>query len=177
MRHLIALATAVALPQLALAVGTETDAPPKPTETSSCEDGLVWDEDAEKCVAPKESSLTDDQLYEAARELAYAGRLSETLHVLAAMSDQQDDRVLTYKGFVARGMGDMEGAETFYQAALSANPDNLLARSYMGQGFVEQGRIEEAFAQLAEIRARGDEGGWPAEALETAILTGSTTTY
>lgn len=177
MRHLIALATAVALPQLALAVGTETDAPPKPTETASCEEGLVWDEDAGKCVAPKESSLTDDELYQAARELAYAGRYDGALRALAAMTDQQDARVLTYKGFVARGMGDMDGAETFYQAALSADPDNLLARSYMGQGYVVQGRIDEAYAQLVEIRARGGGDGWPAEALETAILTGTTSTY
>ena len=57
------------------------------------------------------------------------------------------------------------------------NPDNLLARSYMGQGYVTEGRVDEAYAQLVEIRSRGGADGWPAEALETAIRTGVTTSY
>jgi tetratricopeptide (TPR) repeat protein len=177
MRSLI-YAAALALPGAAFAAGSDDDAAPTTTETTTkCEEGMVWDADSQKCVAPKESSLTDDALYRAARELAYAGRYGETLNVLAAMSDQRDDRVLTYRGFVHRSMGDLALGERYYRDAIAANPDNLLARSYMGQGFVEEGRIDEAYAQLVEIRARGGEGGWPAEALETAIRTGVTTNY
>lgn len=172
------LIAALTLPGMAFAVGTEDNSTPTTTETTTeCSEGMVWDADAGKCVAPKESSLTDDALYEAARELAYAGRYGDTLNVLAAMSDQSDDRVLTYRGFVARSTGDLEGGEAFYRAALDANPNNLLARSYMGQGYVAEGRVDEAYAQLVEIRARGGEGSWPATALEQAIRTGVTTNY
>ncbi|MAM61089.1 hypothetical protein [Maritimibacter sp. UBA3975] len=169
---------ALAFPTLAFAVGSDDNATPTTTETTTeCSDGMVWDADAQQCVAPKESSLTDDALYQAARELAYAGRYGETLNVLAAMSDQGDDRVLTYRGFVHRNLGDLALGERYYRDAIAANPDNLLARSYMGQGYVEEGRIDEAYAQLMEIRARGGTGGWPAEALETTIRSGVTTNY
>lgn len=177
MRHLL-LTAALTLPATAFAVGMGDDSTPTKTETTTeCAEGMVWDADAGKCVAPKESSLTDDELYDAARELAYAGRYGDTLDVLAAMSDQSDDRVLTYRGFVARNMGDLAEGEAFYRAALDKNPDNLLARSYMGQGYVVEGRVDEAYAQLVEINARGGEGSWPARALETAIRTGVTTNY
>jgi hypothetical protein len=52
------------------------------------------------CVDPQSGALDDDTLYKAARELAYAEQYPETLKVLAQMSDPQDDRVLTYLGFV-----------------------------------------------------------------------------
>ncbi len=172
------LAAALALPAAAFAAGSDNDSTPTTTETTTqCSEGMVWDANLGQCVAPKESSLTDDALYEAVRELAYAGRYADTLNVLAAMSDQSDDRVLTYRGFVARNTGDLEGGEAFYRAAIEANPDNLLARSYMGQGYVVEGRVDEAYAQLVEIRARGGEGSWPARALEAAIRTGVTTNY
>ncbi|MBV7410144.1 tetratricopeptide repeat protein [Maritimibacter sp. DP1N21-5] len=155
-----------------------TDAPPTPTATTTdCAEGTVWDETLEKCVAPKESRLDDDGLYEAARELAYAGRLDTAGSVLSAMSDQSDDRVLTYRGFIARQMGDIAAAEAFYLSALAKNPGNLLARSYMGQGLVAEGRIDEAYAQLVEIRRRGGADSWPAQALDTAIRSGVTTSY
>jgi tetratricopeptide (TPR) repeat protein len=88
-----------------------------------------------------------------------------------------DDRVLTYKGFVHRNLGDKALAEEYYRAALERNPDNLLARSYMGQGYVTEGRVDEAYAQLLEIRERGGEGSWPEVALRDAIMTGTTTRY
>jgi tetratricopeptide (TPR) repeat protein len=177
MRRLLIAAAAI-LPGMAFAVGSGNDSTPTTTETTTeCEEGMVWDADAGKCVAPKESSLTDDALYEAARELAYAGRYDDTLRVLAAMSDPMDDRVLTYKGFVHRNLGDKALAEEYYRAALERNPDNLLARSYMGQGYVTEGRVDEAYAQLLEIRERGGEGSWPEVALRDAIMTGTTTRY
>mgnify|MGYP003638080733 CR=1 FL=1 len=151
------------------AAGSGNETAPKPTETSEdCKGVRVWDEEKQRCVKPKESRLDDDQLYQAVRELAYAGRYEDAQGVLDAMSDQSDDRVLTYRGFTARKLG---------QQALDANPDNLLARSYMGQGLVAQGDRVAALTQLREINARGGADTWAATSLRTAIETGVTYNY
>lgn len=165
------------MPVAAFAVGSDSE-PPKPTETTlECTDGTVWDEATKACVAPEQSSLDDDALYQAAREFAWSGQYENALRALAAMSDPREDRVLTYMGFSLRKSGDMDRGMAYYQAALEANPDNLLARSYMGQGFVELGATEQAEAQLAEIRARGGEGSWPEIALVRALEAGFAIDY
>lgn len=177
MRALL-LATALMLPGAALAVGSETDTPPTPTKTTTeCSDGQIWDEKTEMCTAPKESRLDDDTLYRAAREFAYAGQYHDTLNALAAMSDPTEDRVLTYLGFAHRKLGDTDRGMEFYREALAANPDNLLARSYMGMAYAEDGDMVRARAQLSHIRARGGRDSWPAYALKSAIERGPGRAY
>lgn len=184
MRLLPVIALAAALPLSAFAAGSDSGGgstwtnPPKETQTTkSCKGVKVWDEKTGKCVAPKNSSLDTDTLYGVVRELAYAGRYTDAQGVLAAMPDQSDDRVLTYWGFTHRKMGDLDRAAFYYQAAIQANPDNILARSYMGQGFVEEGKTDLAIAQWREIKARGGEGTWAEVSLRKAIRTGLTYRY
>ena len=114
---------------------------------------------------------------EAVRELAYAGRNQDAQGVLEAMPDQDTDLVLTYWGFTHRKLGNLELARVFYEDAISQNPGNLLARSYMGQGFVTEGKTEDAIAQWREIKARGGEGTWAEVSLRDAIRTGLTYNY
>ena len=104
MRRLIA-ALLVATPGFALAAGSEdrNTAPPKPTQTTkdcfnerqwdpernawvrfSRPVNGVWDAAIGKCVRPdKTSHLDPDTLYDAVRELAYAGRFEAAQTVLA----------------------------------------------------------------------------------------------
>lgn len=173
MRFMIT-ALALCLPVTAFAAGSDDDTPPA---QPACASGLVKDAETGKCVAPKDSRLDDGERYDAVRQYAYAGQMSEAIDVLDAMADQNADGVMTYRGFTARKMGDMDAAMTWYAAALEANPDNLLARSYMGQGFVEAGAYDLAQAQLTEIRARGGRGGWPETALRLALETGRAAAY
>lgn len=177
MRDLLLLA-ALALPGAAFAAGSGDSAPPEPTETTTtCTDGMVWSDAKQKCVAPEDSMLDPGILYQAIRELAYAGRYDDTLRVLAAMPDQNDGRVLTYRGFVHRMTGDADLAMSYYRQAIDADPDNILARSYMGQGLAAEGRSYEAYVQLTEIRARGGTGTWAETALRRAIETGHSIAY
>ena len=93
------------------------------------------------------------------------------------MSDQTDDRVLTYLGFTHRKMGNVDLGMRYYHKALAKNPDNLLARSYLGQGLIEAGDADAAVAQLREIIARGGKGSWSETSLRTALNTGVTYSY
>lgn len=176
--RLLVLTAALMFPMAAFAAGSSDNSPPKPTETTKvCKDGKVWDKQTKSCVDAKESRLDDDTRYAAARELAYAGKYSDALNVLAAMSDQGESRVLTYYGFTHRKAGRADLGMQYYNAALEADPDNLLARSYMGQGLVAAGNIEAAKVQLAEIEARGGTSSWPETSLRKAIKTGRTYNY
>lgn len=176
-------AALLTLPTLAIttpafAAGGSDSAAPKPTQTSKdCKGVRVWDTAKQRCVNPKQSSLDTQGLYEAVRELAYAGRYLDAQGVLSAMPNQNDDQVLTYWGFTERKLGNLDASKMFYQAALDQNPDNLLARSYMGQGLVVSGDLDGAKLQLAEIEARGNAYSWPATSLRKAIYVGQTFNY
>ena len=108
------------------------------------------------------------------RELAYAGSHLDAMGVMDGMSDQNDDRVLTYRGFTNRKLGNVDVAMVFYQKAIDKDPDDILARSYMGQGMMDQGNKIGAMAQLREINARGGADTWAALSLSNAIATGVT---
>lgn len=178
MQRILALSLALALPVAAFAAGSDSNSPPKPTGTTkTCTNGMVFDTKSGKCMAPKDSRLDDDTRYEAVREFAYAEQYGNALAALDAMGDQEADRVLTYRGFIARKTGDMDAGMAYYRAALEINPDNLLVRSYMGQAFVEMGDTEAAREQLTEIRLRGGRTSWPEFALRQAIEQGKGYAY
>lgn len=175
-------ALALALPALTIAAPAfaagDSSTPPKPSEgTKKCWGKRVFDKELGKCVKPEKSSMDGDQLLETARELAYLDRFEDAQAVLAAHPDQKNDRVLTYWGFTNRKLGRTELANQFYAQAIAQNPDNILARSYMAQGFVSEGKYVEALNEWKEIRARGGEGTWAEVSLRQAIETGQTINY
>jgi tetratricopeptide (TPR) repeat protein len=177
MRMILAAALVVS-PAMAFAVGSDDSEPPTPTETTTqCEEGLVWDAKTETCIPAEEQSLNDDQRFGAVRELAYAGRYDEALHILATMTEGETSRVMTYQGFLLRQTGRIEEGIAAYERALALDPANHLARSYYGQLLVQMDEITLANAQLDQIRAHGGSGTWAETALASAIATGVTYTY
>ena len=154
----------------AFAAGSDGGGSPSPTPTTTeCTDGKVYDEKTKTCVDAESNLIDDDTRYDAIRELAYAAQYDRALMVLATAERQDDPRMLNYRGFIARKLGDLDTAMVFYEKALAADPDYLLARSYMGQGLIAQGDLVGALAQLREIEARGGAGGWPHQALDKAL--------
>lgn len=178
--RLSALCLLLALPLAApvLAAGGNDDAPPQPTQTSKdCTRSQIWDDKTKTCVEATDSRFDDDTRYKAVRELAWAGQPERALDVIEAMTEGQSDRVLTYLGFAHRKAGRIEEGLAFYDRALAQNPDNLLARSYLGQLYVEMAEIRLASLQLDQIRARNGAGTWAETALARAIATGETLSY
>lgn len=172
MRYLAVLA--LVLPSAAMAAGSGSSTPPV---QPACEAGKVRDAASGACVDKSSHLLDDAERLQAVREYAYAGQNRLAQQVLDAMDDQQADGVLTYRGFTARQLGNLSEAMDWYKLALDINPDNLLTRSYMGLGFVEQGQDDLARAQLSEIRARGGRGTWAEASLRLALDTGVTKGY
>lgn len=176
-RSVMALCACALLTPLAFAAGDDSTTPPPRTPTPNCPEGQIHDRKAGKCVPVQSSSLSDDERYLAVRELAYLERYAAAALVLEAMSDPSDDRVLTYRGFLHRKRGQMEQANRYYQAAIEKNPNNLLVRSYMGQGLVESGHLAAARRQHQEILARGGLGSWAEVSLRDALSSGRTYRY
>ena len=169
-KTLFATLAAATITTMSFAAGSDSTSPPVKTQTTQdCENGQIWDEKKSECVNPQSGALSDDELYNAARELAYDGQYDNALKVLDVAENQNDPRILNYRGFANRKAGRIEEGMTYYQAALKIDPDYILARSYMGQALISDGDIDGAALQLAEIKARGGEATWAYAALEQAL--------
>ncbi len=173
MKHITFIAVAMAATSIAtfsFAAGSDSTEPPVRTETTQvCKDGQVFDRKSRKCLDVEGAALSDDEIYNAARELAYDGQYDNALHVLAAAENHNDPRILNYKGFANRKAGRVAEGMRYYQAALSIDPNYILARSYMGQALIADGDVEGARVQLTEIAERGGEETWAYASLEKAL--------
>lgn len=140
---------------------------------TQCSNGKVYDEASKSCVNHK-SELNDTEIYETARSYAYGGQYEEALAMLKRAKNQNDPRILNYYGYTNRKLGNIDVAMAYYKRAIAIDGDYLLARSYMGQGLVQQGDFEGARAQLVEIRDRGGKDTYAYQALYDALKTGHT---
>lgn len=175
----VALALAAPLSTVpAFAAGSGDSTPPTPTQTSKdCTKAQIWDEKSKTCIDAKDSRLDNDTRMQAVRELAWAGQPDRALEVLAAVTEGDTDRVLTYRAFALRKAGQIEAGLQGYAQALRVNPDNILARSYLGQLYVEMAELDLARGELNQIRLRGGTGTWAETSLAEAIRTGRTLSY
>jgi tetratricopeptide (TPR) repeat protein len=107
-----------------------------------------------KCVKATAGIISDDELYLQGRLLAKQGEYDWALTVLAAVQDKNNPDVLNYMGYSNRKAGHLDVALTYYKKALDINPDFVLAREYLGEGFVAAGKLDLAKVQLNEIANR-----------------------
>lgn len=157
------------------AVGTDSSEPPKPTETTQkCKDGKIWDKDTQACVSAQQGMYDDNTLFDAAREFAYDDQYENAIDLLQLASNPEDPRILNYLGFSNRKAGRMDVGMGYYKEALKRDPDYILARSYMGQAYLQQNQRNAARDQLLEIEARGGKGTWAHTALVMAMKNAST---
>jgi tetratricopeptide (TPR) repeat protein len=107
-----------------------------------------------KCVKASSGILPDEELYQQARLLAKEGQYDWALAVLGVIQNQDDPRVLNYMGYSNRKAGRIELGISYYRKALAINPNFVLAREYLGEGYVAAGKIGLAKTELAEIATR-----------------------
>ncbi len=119
-----------------------------------CKKGEVRDKQSKKCVKVSYGILPDEDLYQEGAALAQAGEYDWALAVLAAIRNQSDPRVLNYTGYSLRKSGHLDEAIGKYRKALAINPNFVLAREYLGEGYAAVGRIDLAKAELIEIASR-----------------------
>ncbi len=107
-----------------------------------------------ECKKGQTGQLNDDQIYQAGYWLAQSGKYNEALAQFQKAKNQDDPRILNYIGYTTRKLGRVAEAMTYYQKALKINPDYTVARAYLGEAFLEQGKVDLAKEQLAEIEKR-----------------------
>ncbi len=121
----------------------------------TCKKGFAYNKRRKKCVRIKKSeNFSDDNIYWAAKDLAYNARYQEAINLLNLASNKNDPRILNYLGYSTRKLGNVEKGLTYYQAALKADPDYTLVREYMGEAFLQLGQVDKAREQLGEIANR-----------------------
>ena len=139
----------VAIAGTAFAAGEDNNGSSNTVE--KCKKGEVWDKELKECVAPKKGALDDDSLYEAGRDLAYAGRYDEAIDVLSLAANRNDTRILNFLGFAHRKAGRLEVGIGYYRQAIEIDPAYPLVREYYGEALLMKGDLDGARAELATI--------------------------
>jgi tetratricopeptide (TPR) repeat protein len=118
-----------------------------------------WKSSNNTCKKKKnQSELNQNQrLYAEGRLLAKTGSYAKAIAVLKT-ADQSDPHVLNYLGYSYRKSGDLPTAINYYKTALAIDPNFVLAREYLGEGYVKAGRLDLAKLELEQIGKRCGKG-------------------
>jgi uncharacterized protein HemY len=133
---------------------------PANTTKNSCltQSHCWWKSSTNQCKKKKSSELNQNgDLYAEGRLLAKTGEYVQAIAVLNR-ADQSDPHVLNYLGYSYRKSGDLTTAIRYYKAALTIDPDFVLAREYLGEGYVKAGRLDLAKLELEQIGKRCGKG-------------------
>ena len=145
------------LTQPALAINTAPSKPKPQVDCSkkankskpACQTGMRPD-----AGEPSASTLSDDELYNAAYWLARQGDYASSLTLLRRVRNSDVPKILNATGFATRKLGDVAGALPYYTRALTLDPNYTRAREYLGEAHLSQGDVEAAKAQLLVIETR-----------------------
>jgi tetratricopeptide (TPR) repeat protein len=73
-------------------------------------------------------------------------------------------------GYSTRKLGDLDKGLEYYHKALALDPNYLLAREYLGEGYLQKGDLAQAKGQLMEIAHRCGNSCEEYDKLEKAIV-------
>lgn len=135
----------------ALAMGSDNDQSSHTTAQSKKHDKKKSAAGKESNVAPiAEEPWRPD--YRRAVAHIDRGEYAQAHAILTRLKHTGNADVLNYIGYSSRQLGDTETAETYYRAAIEANPNHIGAYEYYGELKVIQGNIDGARAYLAKVR-------------------------
>lgn len=107
-----------------------------------------------KCIKKYSAELKDDDLYWAGTVLAVADDYSGALEIYALAHNPSDPRILTMTGYATRKLGRVEEGIALYKKALALDPNLVETREYLGEGYLQLGKLAEARMELDEIAKR-----------------------
>ena len=186
MRHAFVLALLLS-PAVALADGGGMPAPP--TSGAPTWSSTMSKEDEGKLKSAELYAQAYREIDKAKAELAQADKLklsdmkqstakaasgqkrlekSRDKLVEATKLDPTNADAWNMLGFSRRKTGDRQGAFDAYWKCLALKPDHIGAHEYMGEAYLEEGKIREAQAELAWLKKKGN-----MSTLETGNLTAS----
>ena len=115
-----------------------------------------------------EQSATD---YERAVDLIEAADYEAGLGILETLNRKEAGNadVLNMLGYALRKLGRMEAALDFYRQALAIEPRHLGANEYLGELYLETGKLDLAKERLAELVAACPSGCEEREELAEAV--------
>ena len=158
------------LPSQGFGLGSDT-----PTKTPTCKKGFVYSKEKKKCVKKTSETIPDTDLKQQGWKLAYAGDFDAAIGVFSLVANKNDPEALNGLGYSHRKLGKLSDGIAYYTKALKINPDYILAREYLGEGFVAAGRIDLANKQLSEIEKRCGTSCKEYTKLAKVITTGDST--
>lgn len=146
--------------------GNDTTMPNMP----ACKKGAVYNKTTKKCEETKSGVVDDQNLADYAYVIGKRHkRHAEALEILALVQQPQNPKVLNYKGYFTRKLGNVEAALPYYLESVRLDPDYTLVREYLGEAYVQLGRFDAAREQLNEIKARCGTECEPYEDLAKAL--------
>jgi len=196
----LALALLLA-PALALADGGGMPPPPPPNPTTPIESRTISPEEqaatdksqADELYAQayRETDKAKQELADAAAMRAAAGTDAKALKKADDKADSARKRLEKSRdkfgqvttldpknpdgwnmlGFTRRKTGDVQGAFDAYWKCLAINPEHFGAHEYMGEAYLEEGKLTEARAELTWLKKHGQPAADEASHLDGAIAT------
>jgi tetratricopeptide (TPR) repeat protein len=197
--HLALLAGLVLAPAIALADGGGMPAPPtsgSPSWSSSPTEPKMSQEDADKVKAVEIYTQAYREVDKAKEELADAEQLKATAATDPKAAKKAADKAQSAQkrlerardrftevttldaknadgwnmlGFTRRKTGDVKGAFDAYWKCLALKPEHFGAHEYMGEAYLEEGKLNEARTELTWLKKKGNMATMEATNLETAI--------
>lgn len=133
---------------------------------------------AQALMSPDGAMVQMDS-YDEAEQLVAEKQYEEAIKKLKAILREHPGHANAWNalGFSQRMTGDLDAATTSYTNALTITPSHKGALNYMGQMFVQTGRMEEARDMLVKLEAACGQDCEEYQQLSTAIKDGKAGNY
>lgn len=101
------------------------------------------------------SETASVSVYEEAKAMVDEGNFAAALPKLIALTKDEAKNADAWNllGYTYRKLGQLDDSDSAYLTVLSINPDHLGALEYQGELFITTGKLDQAKANLAKLRA------------------------
>jgi tetratricopeptide (TPR) repeat protein len=119
---------------------------------TTCPRGQIYSQRSRKCVQVRSEILTDDAVLDYSFALAKAERFDEALETLNLAQNSETPKALNYRGYITRKLGKTEEGIGYYLRSVALDPQYLQVREYLGEAYVNLGKLDLAKEQLQVLQ-------------------------